>query len=176
MCKRTECIFHMPPSAEHGCNYIFVTGDSKLGSMPYGQKYTVDTCPYYQSGFRVKATKESPCPTPQNVRVREGLKTLRARDDDAMRMYDSGLNDIDIAKAFGVSVGTIARWRMRKGLKSKKKKSVDWEGVEKSLKDGFSRNAVAKLFDVEITAVEIYAERRKIANGGMEIEDLHEGD
>lgn len=174
MCKKVDCIYRMPVSATHGCNYMFVTGESKLGNMPKGEKYKVDTCPYYQCGVRVRATKESPLATPNNVRVRTGIRTLKAREADAIAMYESGMNDIDIAKAFGVSRITIASWRKKRFLTAQRKKSIDWESIEKALKNGDSIENIASAFDVEKVAVEIYAERRKL--GGLEINDLHTGD
>ena len=131
-------MYRMPESADFGCNYYFVTGETKTGNMPYGEKYKVDTCQYYQCGVRVRAARESPLATPNNLVVLTGLRTLRKNDDKVYEMYESGMNDIDIGKAFGVSASTIARWRKRKGLRAKKQKSINWDGVEKTIRQGYS--------------------------------------
>ena len=167
MCKKVDCIYHTPNYMVHECNYCFITGSTKIGGMPYGETYSVDNCPYYQCGVRIKASKESPLATPDNIIVKTGLKTLRENEDKVMQMYNSGMNDVDIAKTFGVSVNTIARWRKKHCLKPMKHKSADWDGIVDALKQGYSHTAISVLFNIDKSAVEIYSERKKL-NGRNE--------
>jgi uncharacterized protein YjcR len=59
-------------------------------------------------------------------------------EDTTMKLYNQGLNDVEIAKRLGVDNTTVSRWRKNHGLPSNYR-----EGVQKSEKmSGLTRDSV----------------------------------
>lgn len=172
MCKRKSCIYHAGNKI-HGCNYIFITGQSKLGQMKKGEDYTIENCKFYENGKKRSATKQVvlDANSPDEV-----LKQANTVDGELVTQYYSAdLCDADIAMLLNVSQRAIVKIRRQKGLlrpmaKSGSIRRINWEEVDSMLSEGYSDIAVALFVKVPLEVIQRYknltAQRK--AEGGDE--------
>ena len=158
-CKRKSCCYHTGGKLTHGCNYIFVTGVSKTSQMPYGEKYTIENCPFYKKGKRRSASRASPVANPNTVEVIR--ETMRMDKGLADKLFNDGLCDSDIAMFLNVSVQAIAKWRRQYGYKRKNSDSghlrrVKWDDVDAMLNEGYSDTAVASYVYTTVDVIQMY--------------------
>lgn len=170
-CKRKSCIYHTSNKI-NGCNYIFVTGQSKLSQLEPGEVYNVENCKFYASGKKRSATKQAfVSPNPDDL-----IKQVLSVDGSLVeKFYEHDLCDADIAMLLGVSQKAIVKIRRQKGLLRSMSKGgsirrIDWEGVNAMFTEGYSDIAVAMFYNVPLEVIQrykIYASKMK-AEGGIE--------
>lgn len=158
-CTRRSCCYHTAGNSPNGCNYIFVTGTSKLSQMPPNVTYSIDDCPFYKNGNKRSATKGSQIATVNPIEVVRQAATLNEKDIE--ELYDLNLCDADIALILNVSPEAIAKYRRQKGLIRSMSKSggirrINWEEVNAMLKEGYSDIAVAMFVSVPLEVVQKY--------------------
>lgn len=179
-CTRKSCCYHTEVNKTHGCNYIFVTGLSKLGQMPIGEKYSIENCPFYKKGKRLSATKNSAVPTPESKDI--AIEAFELDRVAAEELYNCNLCDYDIAMLLGVSPFTIAKWRRQKGLIRSMSKSggirrVNWGEVDSMLAEGYSDIAVSIIVKLPLEVIQRYkilVEKRKAERGLVSIDEAGE--
>ena len=169
-CKRKSCIYHTGNKI-HGCNYIFITGNSKLGQIPQGEKYDIEKCQFYESGRKRSASMYSAIasPTPEEL-----MREANSVDVNKLKeLYDADLCDSDIALLLGVSQRAIAKIRRQKGFvrtmqKGGSIRKIDWEGVDTMFSEGYSDIAISMFFNVPLEVIQKYKiiKARKEAEGG----------
>ena len=169
-CKRKSCIYHAGNKI-HGCNYIFITGNSKLGQIPHGEKYDIEKCQFYESGRKRSASMYSAIasPTPEEL-----MREANSVDINKLKeLYEADLCDSDIALLLGVSQRTIAKIRRQKGFvrtmsKGGSIRKIDWEGVDTMFSEGYSDIAISMFFNVPLEVIQKYKiiKARKDAEGG----------
>lgn len=157
-CRKTSCIYHTG-NHMYGCNYMFVTGISKLGQMPQGEQYKVEDCKFYSNGKKRSARKM------QIIRMDEPeeiVKETATVDGKILEeLVELDLCDADIAHVLNVSQKTVVRLRRKKGLIRSMSKSggirrINWDDVDTMLADGFSDIAVAMYVSVSLEVIQRY--------------------
>ena len=172
MCKRKSCIYHAGNKI-HGCNYIFITGQSKLGQMKKGETYTIENCKFYENGKKRSATKQVvlDASSPDEV-----LRQANTVDGELVTQYYSAdLCDADIAMLLNVSQRAIVKIRRQKGLLRSMSKGgsirrINWDEVDSMLEEGYSDIAVALYIKVPLEVIQRYKNltAKKKSEGGIE--------
>ena len=179
-CTRRSCCYHTEVNKTHGCNYIFVTGLSKLGQMPPGEEYTIENCPFYKKGQRLSALKNSAFPKTDSVEIaREVFELDRVTAEE---LYYFNLCDYDIAMLLNVSPFTIAKWRKQKGLVRSMSKSgsirrINWAEIDSMFSEGYSDIAVSMIVKLPLEVIQRYkilVEKRKAERGLVNIDETRE--
>lgn len=114
-CIHPDCRFRNIPSSDNttlqvsnGCNYMLVTGKSRIAQLPPDLRDPA-RCPLYDPGGNVK-------PKPVfNVRPPRP-RVPREWEAKALELYKSGHNDIQIADMLGIKSHNVADFRRRRGL------------------------------------------------------------
>lgn len=169
-CKRKNCIYHVSTKI-YGCNYCFVTGLSKLGQIPKGEKYSIENCQFYESGKKRSAMKPIvlDATAPDEV-----LKQTNDIDRELVtKLYNYDLCDADIAMLLEVSPRAVVKVRRQKGMLRTMSKGggirrVNWEEVDSMLGEGYSDIAVAMYVKVPLEVIQRYKVlmEKKKAEGG----------
>lgn len=169
-CKRKNCIYHVSTKI-YGCNYCFVTGLSKLGQIPKGEKYSIENCQFYESGKKRSAMKPIvlDATAPDEV-----LKQTNDIDRELVtKLYNYDLCDADIAMLLEVSPRAVVKVRRQKGMLRTMSKGggirrVNWEEVDSMLIEGYSDIAVAMYVKVPLEVIQRYKVlmEKKKAEGG----------
>ena len=169
-CKRKSCIYYVKNKL-HGCNYLFVTGQSKLAQTPKGEKYSVENCKFYESGRARTATKSIVLDYTSPDEVLRQVSTIDGKLVEKLYNYD--LCDADIAMLLRVSSKAISKIRRQKGLKRSMSKGgsirrIDWEEVKKMFNDGYSDIAIAMYIKVPLEVIQRYKDlvARNMMEGG----------
>lgn len=177
-CTRTSCCYHAEPNKPYGCNYMSVTGTSKLAQMPPNVTYSVEDCPFYKNGKRRTAPKGEIVMGVNPLEVIRQVSTLD--EDEVKQLYDLNLCDSDIALLLNVLPQAIAKFRREKGLIRSMSKSggirrINWEEVNKMIADGYSDIAVSMFVSVPLEVIQIYkvmCEKKKAEGGQDETDSL----
>ena len=171
-CKRKSCIYHTANKI-HGCNYLFVTGQSKLGQMAKGETYSIENCKFYESGKKRSASKQILIgdATPDEV-----SRQANSIDGELVtKLYSYDLCDADIAMLLNVSQRAIVKIRRQKGLLRSMSKGgsirrINWDEVDSMLEEGYSDIAVALYIKVPLEVIQRYKNltAKKKSEGGIE--------
>ena len=121
-CERTDCRYYNPRTELGACNYMMITGKSKIAQLSAEERKRGD-CHLYDPA----PVAEAP---PETVRAKdhkygyEAAKAAvkpRAESERSRRMrelYEQGLNDCEIAEAMGITSASVWWWRSHRGLVS----------------------------------------------------------
>ena len=146
-CKKRDCKYHVQSAKEGSghCNYIFVTGVSKHAQMPYGEKYKVEKCPFYDKGNHKYAQKVHPTITPNSNTTKKGVARIE-EIENAVDFYNANLSDTDMSVLFGTTIQAVSAWRYKNGYNMKKENlsHIDWGDVQSMVDEGYSITAIAK--------------------------------
>lgn len=179
-CTRRSCCYHTAGNSPNGCNYIFVTGTSKLSQMPPNVTYSIDDCPFYKSGNKRSATKGSQIASANSIEIVRQAATLKEKDVE--ELYDLDLCDADIAIILNVFPEAIAKYRRQKGLiRSMSKcggiRRINWDEVDAMIREGYSDIAVAMFISVPLEVIQKYKfmlEKKKSGGGKDESNQIPE--
>lgn len=122
LCKR-HCKYRNGCSSwgqsEHGCDYILITGQSRL-KIVYNMLGVDRLTPEAQELMRpenctcfVRSRKYVSARVPDAIEKPEG-----ERDEILKSLHSQGMNDKEIAYHMGVSARSIGTWRRKLGLES----------------------------------------------------------
>ena len=175
-CKRKSCIYHTCNKI-FGCNYYFVTGQSKLSQIPKGEKYDIEKCQFYDSGKRRSATKSIVIDSPSHDSVEEDVFSV---DRNAVTdLFNFDLCDADIAMLLEVTPRAIVKVRRQKGMlrtmaKNGSIRRINWEEVDSMLGEGYSDIAIAMYIKVPLEVIQRYKNliAKKKAEGGADDETI----
>lgn len=173
-CQRKDCFYRAREFdcnciMAHGCNYMAITGKSRIAQLPPEQRDPAK-CPLYLSQKEgKKAVKKS--------RYISGPEWEKL----AMAMYKEGKNDVQIGKACGVSQRVIFSFRKKRGLppvprpkppeKQKyepEKRSFDEAKVMRLYREGKNDREISEAVTVSRTTIRRWRKRRGLkANVGL---------
>lgn len=159
-CTKTDCKYRGSNKFENGsCNYLFITGTSKLAQIPKGQKYDVRKCQFYEPGRKINPPKVNPTVTPNTTTTKNGVARIE-QFDNAVDFYDANLSDTDMAMVFGVSIQAVSAWRHKHSLLMKKEKlsHIDWNDVDQMIDEGYSIVAIARFHNTKEFVINQYIE------------------
>ena len=179
-CTRIFCRYHAEPTKPYKCNYMAVTGVTKLGQMPPNTKYSVEDCPFYKSGKRQSAPKGEALTGVNPLEVLRQIETLKS--EDVEQLYNLNLADSDIARMLNVLPQAIEKFRRMKGLirdaaMSGRIRKINWDEVNTMIKDGYSDIAVSMYVSVPLEVIQKYKlmlEKKKSEGGHNETNQLQE--
>ena len=132
-CIHPDCIFRTTsnPTGEGQCDYLTRTGKSRIAGLPERMQLPCN-CPYYEpSGKPIEATKN------EDWRTR------------ALRLYQAGATDGEIAAAVGVSRSRVQKWRyatLKKPANKDKKGppvKIDYKRVSELYRKGYNDVRIA---------------------------------
>ncbi len=137
-CERTDCRYYNPRTETGACNYMMITGKSKIVQLSIEERKhgkchlydPTDTSPAPDGappprgeGFRAKDHKYAPEPG-KPARAKQTPNALPTRPVERERsrrmreLYEQGLNDCEIAEAMGITSASVWYWRSHRGLVS----------------------------------------------------------
>lgn len=117
-CKRVNCIYRAPKGAPNGCDYITVTGKSRIKGVP-PERQDPAYCTHYVPSRHKGHPAFSDSPS------RPIKDELRKFDrcvfdwDLALKMEQENASRREIALALGCTVDAVAAWRKRRKRKEK---------------------------------------------------------
>lgn len=142
----------------NGCDYMGMTHKSRL--VQVYSRLGVKTltrearrmleprnCPFFEPGERGRVVSLQ-MPTPHR-REREA-RSFRFDTGEARRLYEQGLNDLEIARRLGRCHDTIRCWRRAEGLPNRwreRKRKPDPERVRRLRDEGLSDREIAERLD-----------------------------
>lgn len=177
-CDRISCRYHADATKPYRCNYMAVTGVSKLGQMPPNQTYSVENCPFYKSGKRQAAPKGEAVIGANPFEISRQLDTLK--HEDVEQLYNLNLSDADIAVLLDVLPQTIEKFRRLKGLvraatMSGRIRRINWDEVDTMINEGYSDIAVSMFVSVPLEVIQKYKlmlAKKKVEGGQDETDKL----
>ena len=139
-CRHSDCIYHTGKGAENGCNYILMTGKSRIGGLPW--RLTL------------------PCHCPRYVPDGTSPVEIVYTDwrDEALRLYRAGATDREIADALGLLYNRVNRWRRESRLPRNADKRgpevrFDWTRAEDLYRHGASDSDIARALGCCVSTV-----------------------
>lgn len=161
-CMKKNCMYHTD-STFYGCNYFGVTGMTKLGSMPIGEKYTIENCPFYKRGRRQRASLDPPIAGRREFGEIE--RSAMAIDSEvAFFLYDEKLCDNDIAMLIGTYSQAVAKWRKRHGIvrsSNSQPIKVNWDNISGLIKDNRTDAEISERVNIKPEIISMYRETLK---------------
>ena len=168
-CKKLDCRYRAPDGDRHNCDYIAITGRSRIGQHPVGQR-SPHKCRLYDPGEREcvpidsGAALEGSLPNPKPKRHR-----APARDwSIARKLHDAGAKRAEIARAMHCSLKVIDNWIKREGLA---KPAIQWEKAWGMWADGMTIEKMAKALGCSETAVKNWARREGLTRAARSATD-----
>lgn len=155
-CKKTDCVYYTS-SDWYKCNYLTITGMSKLAQIPKGEKYDVDRCQFYKRGRKQRAAIDPPIVRNDQVDYSKEASTIDS--EVAFQLYDEKLTDSDIGRLLNIHPNAVAKWRKRNGLTQvPEAETRDLKGVTKLIQQGYSPTAISKLMSFSRKTIELCKE------------------
>lgn len=175
-CKKKNCIYYVN-NKFYGCNYYFVTGQSKLSQIPKGEKYDIENCQFFDSGKKRSATKAIVLDSAEHDEV---IKQVFEIDRQAVaELFNQDLCDADIAMLLETSQMAVVKVRRQKGMlrtlsKGGSIRRINWDEVDSMLHEGYSDIAIAMTVKVPLEVILRYKDliAKKKAEGGVVSETI----
>lgn len=164
-CERADCIYYSVESknkVKPRCNYIFVTGVSKLSQIPEGEKYDISKCQFYEKKTRKAYNRiTKPSVTPNGETTRKGVARIETIEN-AIDYYEANLSDTDMSILFGTTIQAVSAWRNKHGYTMKKcaLSHIDWHDVKTMVDEGYSITAIAKYHNTQDFVIRRYIENK----------------
>ena len=164
-CERADCMYYSVESknkVKPRCNYIFVTGVSKLSQMPKGEKYDISNCPFYEMKTRKSYNRiTKPSVTPNGEMTKKGVARIESIEN-AIDFYEANLSDTDMSILFGTTIQAVSAWRNKHGYTMKKctLSHIDWSDVKTMVEEGYSITAIAKFHNTQEFVISRFVESK----------------
>ena len=137
------------------CNYYLITGKTKQGSLPKGEKYDPEHCQFYVKGRRQNGPIDPPFAKTNSIEtVREAVNIDSQK---CFELYDLRLCDEDIAMLLRTIPRAVAKWRKQRGLirRGVAERRIEWEKI-KPLLPLLSDETISESFEVDVKIIRKY--------------------
>ena len=118
-CAKTNCIYRAVPTSENGCDYITITGRSRIKDLPPDKQDPAD-CPYYVPGTTEGKPVIPACLKPATpVAAASYMPRTRQPYDWALcdKLEAQGLSRREVARALGCTESAVRHYHERKEKK-----------------------------------------------------------
>lgn len=138
-CRHPDCAYrnHSNPIQQGRCNYMAITGRSRIKGLPPELQKPCN-CPYYETdGSRKQRPQAELPPTPDVWKL-------------ALMLYETGATDREIAEELGINKKTwmCRRWKVYKLPANPDRRGsaprFDWAMAERLYKEGLSDVQIAR--------------------------------
>lgn len=156
-CMKLDCAYRNLKDTSGFCNYMQITGNTKLGQLKRGEKYDVDTCQFYKKGRKQKAAIDPPFAKANDISIVK--ETQKIDSDKAFELYDLHLGDEDMAMFLDTIPTAVALWRQRRGLlrpPAVNEKVIEWVDISRMMNLGYTDGSLSEYFKLDIRIIKLY--------------------
>lgn len=156
-CTKQDCRYRAPEGSRNNCDYIAITGRSRIGQHPVGQR-SPHKCRLYDPGVRECVPIDSGAALPGSM-PNAKPRRVQPKNRDwsvARKLHDAGAKRTEIARAMHCSLKVVDNWIKREGLT---KPPIDWDKAWAMWAEGMTIEKMAKALGCSTTAVKNWARR-----------------
>jgi len=179
-CEKRDCMYFFSGHGGGSCNYMTLTGQTKLGQIPRGQKYSVENCQFYEKGKQRRYIVDPPMSKANPVEIVTAC--MKIDSTLAMKLYDLNLCDDDMAMFLNSLPRAVSRWRKQHGLIRPRNvviKRISWGLIDEMIEKGLSDEEIVKKINYEYLTTNVLKVYRLFTEGKLEtniddVDDLGE--